>query len=157
MATRTFVNVLAAFFLWALPAQAEKPIEVVAGGVSYTSMEEYRNARTAKIAHKRIFKAKDKVKPLKHLIKPADPKSAITPEISKRLRLMGYENGLNKVQIDFKQNWNQPGVRFIIPRDELEDRLKAVGEGRKEPLLFIADGKTVRVMALEHGGEKASK
>ncbi|MBI4309723.1 MAG: hypothetical protein HY591_05280 [Candidatus Omnitrophica bacterium] len=65
------------------------------------------------------------------------------------MQAISYEHALKRVAVDFKQDWDNPMPKFTIDPYELGDRLGALVDGRKEPVLVISDSKKLRVMALK--------
>ena len=121
-------------FLCLVPALglAKTPIEVIIGGVSYASIEEYRKAGKSKDID-------------------ANPKEE---KAIKQLETASYEHSMNTVMTDFRQNWDDPIPKFTLKRDELAERMRALVGDRAEPVLVIAEPHKLRVMALKDAPNK---
>ncbi len=115
------------------PLAAAGPVEIIVRGVRYDSIQDYKtNADKAKSVKSQIID-----------LKPGEEKAI------KQLQVAGYEHGMNTVMTDFTQNWDDPMPKFMLKRDELAERMRALAGDRTEPVLVIAEPKKLRVMALK--------
>ena len=137
----SFTNTVKLFcllFLWPALVWARTPVEVVINGTDYPSFEAYQAAKE----HSRNAQKPD----------PAGHEKAAVPVAEaigiKRLQAAGYEHGVKRVMTDFKQNWDNPAPKWIISPSELEERLGALVDGRKEPVLVVSESNKLRVTAL---------
>jgi len=134
-----------------------KPIEILANGVAYPSMEAYKKAHSQATSIQGSASAEDeeflraKTKELGVEFDPQKVKTiTVTPAAKARqqLQAVSYESGVGRAETGFKKEWDDPMPKFTISSGELEDRLKAVAGDRKEPVLMVADSNKLRVMAL---------
>lgn len=134
--------------LWVLPVVllggriSAAPIEVIVNGVSYDSLEAYRTSKIGPL----------KAKPAAAVMGPAPetkPSTPISGPTADKLDKIGYEKGVTKVIVDFRQDWNNPVPKFYVTNKDLEERLKALIEGREEPVMVVSGARKLRVMELE--------
>ena len=114
--------------IWPAIVWAKTPVEVISGGVRYSSFEAYASQRSRLLQEEEAGK--------------------------KQLRAVSYEQGVNKVAVDFNQDLDKRDAQLPVPTSELENRLGALADGRKEPVLVVSDPKKLRVMSLEKWKDK---
>lgn len=114
---------------------ARTPVEIFINGVHYESIEAYRaGAKTEK--------------------ETDNPKVKSTNNDISKWDSIGYEHGMRMVLSDFRQDWDNPIPKFEVTAEDLEERIRALVEDRREPVLFISDSNKLRVMALK--GDQSS-
>jgi hypothetical protein len=125
------------FFIIFLVAFSElieaKDIEVIIGGKSYYSMDAYKATR-GKVKQAELPKL-EKIDPL-------------TQRAYEELNYVSSEDNVSRVKSDFSQNWDNPSPKFTIDSSELVQRLEAVADDRKEPVLVVSEKGKLRVMLL---------
>ncbi len=109
-------------------------IEVIIGGKSYDSMALYRAAKRDPAPSKEAMPEK------------LDPQ---TEKAVKELKSVSSEQSVGRVKADFDQNWDNPTPKFKIEAAELEQRLEALADNRKEPVLVVSENGKLRVMLLD--------
>ena len=129
---RPFIFVLLLFLIVSI-VQA-KEIEVIVGGKSYYSVDSYKAAKRGVVS------------PQEALPEKWDPQ---TEKAFKALKSVSSEDSVGHVKADFDQNWDNPSPKFNITSEELEQRLEAVADNRKEPVLVVSDNGKLRVMLLD--------
>lgn len=126
-----FVSLLTGF------SQA-KDIEVIIGGKSYYSMEAYKATREQ----------------VKHIEKQEPERiDPLTQRAYDQLSYVSSEDNVSRVKSDFAQNWDNPSPKFTIDSSELVQRLEAVADNRKEPVLVVSENGKLRVMLLNEAKE----
>ena len=108
-------------------------IEVIIAGKSYDSIDSYR-------ASKRDPTPSQKPSP-----EVLDKK---TEQAINQLTSVSSEQSVAVVKSDFDQNWDDPTPKFTIESQELEKRLEAIADNRKEPILVVSDNGKLRVMLM---------
>ena len=128
---KAFMRSMAIFlflFCAAAPARADGSVEIIVNGVRYQSIDAY--------------KALKKGGP-HTIVLPQKP--AVDPETSRALDTISLEHGIGRVMADFNQNWDDPMPKFTISPTELEDHIRSLVEGRKGPVLLIAEPGKLKV------------
>ncbi len=120
------------FILMLMPSSvwAASSIDVFINGVHYPSIEAYHRSQVQ-------GQIKDKDHPL------------ISTQTAGQLKSVGIEQGVGKVIVDFTQDWQNPMPKFVIAPHELEEHIKALVDGRKEPVLIVTGDNKLRVMGLK--------
>ena len=119
-------------------------IEIVVNGTSYTSIEAYKASKNG------LPKAELKpYKPATAKTIELTPPAPISKSTAKTWKTIGYENSVKRVVADFEQNWDNPMPKFRIASDELEDRFKALLDGRTQPLMVVSEANKLRIMELD--------
>ena len=145
-------------FFSAVPVLA-KPVEILINGVEYPSIEAYKASKAqvrniqgpASAQDEDFLRAKSKELGLDFdpkKVKTVTLKPEISPKVAAELKAVSYEGGVGQVKADFEQDWDNPMPKFTIDPYELGDRLGALVDSRKEPVLIISDSKKLRVMAV---------
>ena len=145
MMSMKIVNLYLLCFLF-LPfaiAETESSVEIYVKGVRYHSIEEYRYSKTQKQSG--LAKSVQPSKPREIVVKP----NASTG--TKQWEVIGYEHAIGRVMADFTQNWDNPHPKFNISSQDVENRLKALLDGRREPVLIVSGDKKLRVMSFKEG------
>ena len=143
-------------------AWSNQPVEVYIKGVRYESIEAYRFSKTkaksiqgpASMEDDQLLRAKTRELGLAYNARNVKtialkPITSISPQTAQQWQTLGYEHGVGRVIIDFKQNWDNPVPKFTVSFDELEGRLRALAADRPEPVLLISNSNKLRVMALD--------
>jgi hypothetical protein len=155
------VNALWVLLLWVPLAWASPnpSVEIIIGGVHYASLQDYKDS----LKHPQRFKGAASKEDeaflrteTKRLGIGFDPKKVrtinlapISQQTINRLESISYEHGVGRVMTDFQQNWDNPVPKFVIKDKDLEQRLEALADGRKEPVLIVSQAHKVRIVALD--------
>ena len=115
-------------------------IEVIIGGKTYASMEEY------KLSQKSSSKAVVQSEP------PMDP---ATEQALKKLSSQSSEEKVSKITANFEQNWDNPSPKFKVETEQLAQRLEAIADDREEPVMVVSENGKLQVMLLDEQKRKA--
>ena len=122
-------------------------IEVYSGGKHFSSFEDYQNVDQPVTAMPVSNPAKE--------IKESAP--VVLDPGQEKLSKISYNWAVDRVVVNFKQNWKNPKPRFIVGADELEYAIAQAMENQHEPTLLISDPKKLRIMSYHPTMDKTDR
>ncbi|MBF0489221.1 MAG: hypothetical protein HQL15_01205 [Candidatus Omnitrophica bacterium] len=137
MSKKVFVLIL--LILSASSAQAA--IEIYSGGKRFSSFEDYQKTGQKIVV---VPIGMINVVPQGPMISPV-----VVDDGQQKLSKMSYNNAVQRVVIDFQQNWQHPKPKFIGSPDELQYALQEAMEHQKEPAILISDPKKLRIVTYD--------